>query len=81
VRTRVIVLYGGRIMEQATIDEIFYDSRHPYTKGLLASMPRRDDFSGGRSAYDFRSAAGGHGRSGRLPVRAALSAESRTLQF
>jgi len=40
---RVIVLYGGRIMEQATIDEIFYDSRHPYTKGLLASMPRLDD--------------------------------------
>jgi oligopeptide transport system ATP-binding protein len=40
---RVIVLYGGRIMEQATIDEIFYDPRHPYTRGLLASMPRLDD--------------------------------------
>jgi oligopeptide transport system ATP-binding protein len=40
---RVIVLYGGHIMEQATIDEIFYDPRHPYTKGLLASMPRLDD--------------------------------------
>ena len=40
---RVIVLYGGRIMEQAAIDEIFYDPRHPYTKGLLASMPRLDD--------------------------------------
>jgi len=40
---RVIVLYGGRIMEEATIDEIFYDPRHPYTRGLLASMPRLDD--------------------------------------
>jgi oligopeptide transport system ATP-binding protein len=40
---RVIVLYGGRIMEQATIDQIFYDPRHPYTKGLLASMPRLDE--------------------------------------
>ena len=40
---RVIVLYGGRIMEQGTIDEIFYDPRHPYTKGLLASTPRLDE--------------------------------------
>ena len=40
---RVIVLYGGRIMEQAAIDEIFYDARHPYTKGLLASMPRLNE--------------------------------------
>jgi oligopeptide transport system ATP-binding protein len=40
---RVIVLYGGRIMERGTIDEIFYDPRHPYTKGLLASTPRLDE--------------------------------------
>ncbi|MBL8711227.1 MAG: ATP-binding cassette domain-containing protein [Rhodospirillaceae bacterium] len=40
---RVIVLYGGRIMEQGTLDEIFYDPRHPYTKGLLASTPRLDE--------------------------------------
>ena len=40
---RVIVLYGGRIMEQAAIDELFYEPRHPYTKGLLASIPRLGD--------------------------------------
>ncbi len=40
---RVIVLYGGRIMEQGTIDETFYEPRHPYTKGLLASTPRLDE--------------------------------------
>jgi oligopeptide transport system ATP-binding protein len=40
---RVIVLYGGRIMEQGTVDEIFYDPKHPYTKGLLASTPRLDE--------------------------------------
>jgi oligopeptide transport system ATP-binding protein len=40
---RVVVLYGGRIMEQGTIDDIFYDPRHPYTKGLLASTPRLDE--------------------------------------
>jgi oligopeptide transport system ATP-binding protein len=40
---RVIVLYGGRIMEQGSLDEIFYDPKHPYTKGLLASTPRLDE--------------------------------------
>ncbi len=40
---RVIVLYGGRIMEQGPIDDIFYDPRHPYTRGLLASTPRLDE--------------------------------------
>ena len=39
---RVIVLYGGRIMEQGTVDQIFYEPRHPYTAGLLASTPRLD---------------------------------------
>jgi len=40
---RVIVLYGGRIMEQGSVDEIFYAPKHPYTKGLLASTPRLDE--------------------------------------
>ncbi len=39
---RVIVLYGGRIMEQGTIDQVFYEPKHPYTQGLLASTPRLD---------------------------------------
>jgi oligopeptide transport system ATP-binding protein len=40
---RVIVLYGGRIMESGPVDEIFASPLHPYTKGLLASMPRLDE--------------------------------------
>jgi oligopeptide transport system ATP-binding protein len=40
---QVIVLYGGRIMEQGSLDEIFYDPKHPYTRGLLASTPRLDE--------------------------------------
>jgi len=40
---RVSVMYGGRIVEQGTVDDIFYRPKHPYTKGLLASMPRLDD--------------------------------------
>ncbi len=35
----VIVLYGGRIMEQGDVDSIFYNSHQPYTRGLLASIP------------------------------------------
>ena len=40
---RVIVLYGGRIMEQGTVEEVFYEPKHPYTQGLLASTPRLDE--------------------------------------
>ena len=39
---RVMVMYAGRQAEIGTVDEIFYDSRHPYTLGLLASLPRID---------------------------------------
>ena len=38
----VDVMYAGRIIEKGNIDEIFYDPRHPYTWGLLASMPDTD---------------------------------------
>ncbi len=35
----IIVMYGGHICERGTADEIFYNSRHEYTKGLLRSIP------------------------------------------
>lgn len=40
---RVVVMYGGRIVEQAPVHEVFHDPQHPYTRGLLDSMPRIDD--------------------------------------
>ncbi|MDF2767116.1 MAG: oppD [Rhodospirillales bacterium] len=40
---RVMVMYAGRIVETGTAREIFYDPQHPYTRGLLASMPRLDE--------------------------------------
>ena len=43
----VIVMYAGSICEQGTADEIFYNPRHEYTKGLLRSIPALDS-DGGR---------------------------------
>jgi oligopeptide/dipeptide ABC transporter ATP-binding protein len=39
---RVAVMYGGRIVEQARVAELFNDPQHPYTWGLLGSVPRVD---------------------------------------
>jgi len=39
---RVIVMYGGKVMEEGPTDEILADPKHPYTQGLLQSVPRYD---------------------------------------
>lgn len=39
IADRVAVMYAGKIVETGTVDEIFYDSKHPYTWSLLGSMP------------------------------------------
>ena len=38
----IIVLYGGRVCERGTAEDIFYRPRHEYTKGLLRSIPNVD---------------------------------------
>ncbi|AWT51705.1 ABC transporter ATP-binding protein [Mycolicibacterium smegmatis] len=43
VADRVVVMYAGQIVEDGTLDEIFYDPQHPYTWGLLGSLPRVED--------------------------------------
>jgi oligopeptide transport system ATP-binding protein len=42
VADRVAVMYGGKIVEIGTADEIFYNPQHPYTWGLISSMPDMD---------------------------------------
>ena len=39
---RVLVMYAGKVVETATVFELFSDPKHPYTLGLLASLPRLD---------------------------------------
>ncbi len=38
--SRIIVMYGGQIMETGTVEDIFYSPLHPYTMGLLKSIPK-----------------------------------------
>ena len=36
---RILILYGGKVMEEGTVEEIFREPKHPYTKALLAAIP------------------------------------------
>ena len=42
IADRVAVMYAGRIVEEGTLDDLFYDPQHPYTWGLLGSITRLD---------------------------------------
>lgn len=50
---RIVIMYGGRIVEEGTTDQIFYEAKHPYTRGLLSSVARQSaravGETGGRS--------------------------------
>lgn len=48
IADRVIVMYGGQIVEHAPVIEIFENPRHPYTRALLAAMPNVDAERGER---------------------------------
>ncbi len=42
IADRILVMYAGRVVEEGTLDELFYDPQHPYTWGLLGSITRID---------------------------------------
>ena len=52
VADRIAVMYAGRVVEQAPVDDIYHRPAHPYTKGLLASVPRVD--SKGEELYAIK---------------------------
>ncbi len=53
---RVAVMYAGRIVEEGPVGEVFRNPKHPYTMGLLASMPRLGDASRMKQAGEKLSA-------------------------
>lgn len=56
IADRIAVIYGGRIVEEATPSVLFANPRHPYTRALLASLPRPSDVRKGRQ-LDIASSA------------------------
>jgi len=55
---RVIVMYGGKKVEEALVDDLFEQPRHPYTQGLLAAIPRLDALSGEQQAGRLKEIPG-----------------------
>ncbi len=55
---RIAIMYGGKIVEQGTTDEIFYDPKHPYTKGLLSCISNPEELERKELAPDPRISAG-----------------------
>lgn len=49
---RIVIMYGGKVAEEGTAEEIFYDARHPYTQGLLGSVVRRGKRGGVREPLE-----------------------------
>jgi oligopeptide transport system ATP-binding protein len=65
---RVLVMYGGRIVEDAPLRQIFYEPQHPYTQGLLRSTPRLDE----AKAEELRTIPGQPPNLQRLPPGCAF---------
>jgi len=54
VSDRVMVMYAGRQVELGTVDDVFYRPSHPYTQGLLASLPRVDGSKAGERLHRIK---------------------------
>ena len=51
IADRVVVMYGGRIAESGPLDEVFYGMKHPYTRGLMDSIPKLN--AGGQELHSI----------------------------
>ena len=71
---RVVVMYAGRVVEEASVERLFASPLHPYTQGLIRSIPRIDKDAGKRTrlAGDRRRGAQPDRSAAWLPLRAAL---------
>ncbi len=65
VTQRVVVMYAGKVVEEASVEQLFANPRHPYTQGLIRSIPRID------LAATKKHAARGHRRHRAEPAASA----------
>src|SRR5258708_22130706 len=49
---RVVVMYAGLVVEEASVEQLFENPRHPYTQGLIRSIPRADRGGGGKARLE-----------------------------
>ena len=81
IADRVLVMYAGRLVEQGTVDEIFYDPQHPYTWGLLGSITAGGPRPAATAPGHPRPAAVTGPAAGGLPLPAPLPARVRPLPW
>ena len=77
---RVIVMYAARLVEQGAADAVFHRPRHPYSMGLLRSVPRLDRPRGAKLETIEGLPPNLPGSAARLPLRAALPLSHRGLR-
>ena len=79
IADRVMVMYAGRVVERGVKHDLFYDAQHPYTWGLLGSIPRLDRPKPERPHDDPRDAAVAAQPAAGVQLRPALPAALRAL--
>lgn len=78
IADRVAVMYAGRIVEEASIEEILYRPRHPYTQVLLGSRPK-EGLKKGDALHCIPGSPPDLAPAARLRVRRSLSARAPRL--
>ena len=78
---RVVVMYAGKVVEQAPVEELFAHPHHPYTQGLIRSIPRMDKRTAGRTRLSQIPGFGAEPAAspGRLPLCRSLQLRARHL--
>ncbi len=81
VAQRVVVMYAGKVVEEAPVGELFAHPRHPYTQGLIRSIPRIDRAATHKVRLEAipRHRAQADQPGAGLPVRRALSVRARRM--
>jgi peptide/nickel transport system ATP-binding protein len=73
IADRVVIMYGGRVVEQGTVREVFTAPRHPYTRGLLNSVPGAWKRLGGEAGSRLQAIPGNVPSPFRLPPGCAFA--------